>query len=230
MATCAVPRAAEPPGDATACSIRATSLSTRPDCGSAVCRGFSRYLYARRAAPALSARRRWTHSTACSPTRSASSPSTARASISRRRVPTRSTPSSTAIWRRAASAGPAWGHSRSPASRTPWAGARSAASPTCSLPTWRSIVLRTATACSASGARRRLREARAQGSRHVPRGGRRPHQGAVDHGDQPGRVDARSRERQGRHRGLSVRRRVGCNGGDRYCTTRSCASACARVG
>ncbi len=48
------------------------------------------------------------------------------------RAPTRSTPSSTAIWPPAASAGPAWDRSPSLGSRTPWVAARSAASPTCS--------------------------------------------------------------------------------------------------
>ena len=54
------------------------------------------------------------------------SPATARASTSRRRAPTRSTPSSTATWPPAASASRAPDRSRSPASPTPWAGARSA--------------------------------------------------------------------------------------------------------
>ncbi len=48
--------------------------------------------------------------------------STARASTNRRTAPTRSTPSSTAIWRPAASASPAWDRSRSPASPMRWAG------------------------------------------------------------------------------------------------------------
>ncbi|GMA73879.1 hypothetical protein GCM10025880_02960 [Methylorubrum aminovorans] len=54
---------------------------------------------------------------------------------SRRRAPTRATPSSTAISPPGGSASPAWARSRSPASPTPWAGARSAAWPTCSPPT-----------------------------------------------------------------------------------------------
>ena len=53
-------------------------------------------------------------------------------------APTRSTPSSTATSPPAGSAGRAAGRSRSPASPTPWAGARSAASPTCSPPIWAS--------------------------------------------------------------------------------------------
>ncbi len=53
--------------------------------------------------------RRWKSSTACSPPPSAPSPSTARASINRRRARTRSTRSSIAIWRRAASASPGMG-------------------------------------------------------------------------------------------------------------------------
>ena len=52
-----------------------------------------------------------------------------KASTSRRRAPTRSPPSSTAILPPAASASPAWGRSRSPASPMPWAAAKSAASP-----------------------------------------------------------------------------------------------------
>ncbi len=47
-------------------------------------------------------------------------------------APTKSTPSSIAIWPPAASASRAWDRSRSQASRTPWAAARSAVSPTCS--------------------------------------------------------------------------------------------------
>ena len=87
---------------------------------------------------------------------SASSPSTARASISPRPAPTRSTPLSIAILRPAASAGRAWGRSRSPASPTPWAGARSAGSPTRSPPIWRSRILSTAGSSRISGARPRL--------------------------------------------------------------------------
>ncbi len=74
----------------------------------------------------------WRSSSPCSPRRRRPSPSTARASTNRRPAPTRSTPSSTAIWPPAASASRAWGRSPSPASPTPWAAARSAASPTCS--------------------------------------------------------------------------------------------------
>ncbi len=84
-----------------------------------------------------------------------SSPSTARASTSRRPAPTRSTPSSTAISRPAASASPAWGRSRHrPAQRhgrargrRPRQHARRAYGDR----ERRSI----ATACSASGTRRR---------------------------------------------------------------------------
>ena len=87
-------------------------------------------------------------------TPSRSSRSIRRASTSRRAAPTRSMRSSTAIWPPAASASPAWGRSRSPASPTPWAGAKSAAWPTCSPPTWTSRTRDIATACSASGSRR----------------------------------------------------------------------------
>ena len=72
-------------------------------------------------------------------------------------APTRSTRSSTAISRPAASAGPAWGRSRSPASRTRWAGARSAASPTSSPRIWTSTTRPISTACAASGTRRAWR-------------------------------------------------------------------------
>ena len=72
-------------------------------------------------------------------------------------APTRSTPSSIAIWRRGASASRAWARSRSPASPTPWAAARSAASPMRSPRTWTSRIPSIATACGASGAPRRSR-------------------------------------------------------------------------
>ena len=52
------------------------------------------------------------NSSRCSPRPRGPSPSTARASTSRRPAPTRSTPSSTAIWRPAASASRAWDRSR----------------------------------------------------------------------------------------------------------------------
>ena len=75
-------------------------------------------------------------SSTCSARRGAPSPASRKASTSRRRAPTRSTPSSIAISPPAASASPAWARSRSPASRTPWAAARSAGSPISSPPTW----------------------------------------------------------------------------------------------
>ena len=93
--------------------------------------------------------------TISSPARSGSSPSTARASTSRRRAPTRSTQSSTAIWRPAGSASPARGRSPSPASRTRWADARSAASPTCSRRIWRSKIPSIGGSSGISGVRRR---------------------------------------------------------------------------
>ena len=68
-------------------------------------------------------------------------------------APTRSTPSSIATWPPAASASPERGRCRSPASPTPWAGARSAGSPTCWPRTWASR-RPSATACAASGTRR----------------------------------------------------------------------------
>ena len=71
----------------------------------------------------------------------------------RRRARTRSTPSSTATSPRAASVARAWGRSRSPASPTPWAAARSAGSPTSSRPIW-AFRRRRSTASAASGARR----------------------------------------------------------------------------
>ena len=48
-----------------------------------------------------------------------------------------------------------------------------------------------------------------EGRRHVPRRRRRPHQGAVDHGDQSRRLHARCRQRRGRDPRLPVRRRLG---------------------
>ena len=148
-------------------------------------------------------------STTGSPARRASSPATARASTSRRRAPTRSTPSSTATWPRAASASRAPGRCRSPASPTPWAGARSAGSPTCWPRTWASR-RPSATACAASGTRPTW--SRGEGLKavaHVRRRRRRPHQGAVGDGHQPGGVAA-ARRRGARGAGQArAARRVG---------------------
>ena len=149
-----------------------------------------------------------TRSTICSPRTERSSPSTARASTSPPPAPTRSTRSSIAILRPAASAGPAWGRSRSPASRTRWAGARSAGSPTCSPRIWSSTIPSIAGSCSISGARPHCREAGPQGGRPVPRGRGRPHQGALDHGDQSGRQHAGRRPGARGDLQLSVRRRL----------------------
>jgi anaerobic selenocysteine-containing dehydrogenase len=99
-----------------------------------------------------------TYSTGCSPRRRRWSPSSARASTSPSPVPTRSTPSSTAISPRGGWAGPAWGHSRSQGSPTPWAAARSVASPTCLPPIWSSTIRFIANGCSVSGARRGSRK------------------------------------------------------------------------
>ena len=124
-------------------------------------------------------------------------------------APTRSTRSSTATWPPAASASRAWARSRSPASPTPWAGARSAASPTCWPRTWISRTRRIAIACSASGTRRRIAEqARPEGRRPVPRRRRRADQGALDHGHQPGRLDAGRRPASSGAPRLPVRRRL----------------------
>ena len=57
-------------------------------------------------------------------------------------------------------------------------------------------------------------QARPEGRRHVPRRRRRPHQGALDHGDQSGRLDARRRRGRGGARRLSLRRRLRCPHGD----------------
>jgi assimilatory nitrate reductase catalytic subunit len=65
-----------------------------------------------------------------------------------------SSAASTAIWRPAGSASRARGRSRSPGSRTRWAGARSADSPTCSRRIWRSRMRSTAASSGISGARR----------------------------------------------------------------------------
>ena len=120
-------------------------------------------------------------------------PATARASTSRRRAPTRSTPSSTATSPRAASASRAPDRCRSPASPTPWAGARSAASPTCWPRTWASRrAERDRVRRFWDGAQSRRRR-RPQGRRHVRRRRRRAHQGPVGDGHQPGRLAAARR-------------------------------------
>ena len=125
----------------------------------------------------------------------ASSPASRRASTSRRRAPTRSTPSSIAISPPAASAGRAWGRSRSPASPTRWAGARSAGSPTSSPRTW------TFAAGDVDRVRPLLERAAHGGARGPEgradvRGDRaRRDQGAVGDGDQSGGVAAARRRR-----------------------------------
>ena len=121
---CGLHRATTREGFACGAAARAAQLAPQSRCGRARDRP--------RAADDRSA------STAGSPARRASSPATARASTSRRRAPTRSTPSSTATWRPGASASRAPARCRSPASPTPWAGARSAGSPTCWPRTWAS--------------------------------------------------------------------------------------------
>ena len=138
-------------------------------------------------------------STTGSPARRASSPATARASTSRRRAPTRSTPSSTAIWRPGASASRAPARSRSPASPTPWAGARSAASPTCWPRTWASPTAERDRVRRFWNAPNLVDRPGPQGRRHVRRGRRRPHQGAVGDGHQSGGVAA-ARRRGARRR------------------------------
>jgi len=99
---------------------------------------------------------------ACLPAPRRSSPSTAKASTNPRRGRTRSTPSSTVISRRVASAGREWGRSRSPDNPTPWAAAKLVVSPICSQPIWRSRTLTIATACGASGGRPESRTGRGQ--------------------------------------------------------------------
>ena len=125
--------------------------------------------------------------------RSASSPATRRASTSRRRAPTRSTPSSTATSPPGASASRARARSRSPASPTPWAGARSAGSPTM-----------LAAHMGFSRAERRPRAPLLERAQHgVAARASRPcrcssaiargeHQGAVGDGHQPGGVACRA--------------------------------------
>ncbi len=110
-------------------------------------------------ATGLTQGRRRSISSICSTPARASSPAIRKASTSRRRAPTRSTPSSTAISRPGASAGPARDRSRSPASPTPWADARSAGSPTSSPPIWASRRLKSI-ACGGSGTRRAWPSAR----------------------------------------------------------------------
>ena len=60
-------------------------------------------------------------------------------------------------------------------------------------------------------------------------GGRRPRQGAVDHGDQPGRLHARRRPGAGGHRSLPLRRRLRHSTRHRYGAARPCAAAVARL-
>ena len=120
-----------------------------------------------------------------------SSRSTRRASTNPRPAPTRSTPSSTAISPPGGSAGPAWGRSRSPASPTRWAGAKSAASPTSSPRIWTSTIRRPRRVAPLLARRRASRrDAGPEGGRSV-RGGRgRPRQGGLDHRHQPRRQHA----------------------------------------
>jgi assimilatory nitrate reductase catalytic subunit len=93
------------------------------------------------------------------------------------RAPTRSTRSSTATLPPAASAAPAWARSRSPASPTPWAGAKSAGWPTCSPATWASNPMPRAHRRRAFwGSARHGAPPRPQGRRHVPRRG---HEGRI---------------------------------------------------
>ncbi len=130
-----------------------------------------------------------------------------RASTSRRKAPTRSAPSSTAISRRAASASPAWGRSRSPASRTRWAGARSAGSPT----SWRRIWIShppRSIGCGASGARRTSRRAKASrlSTCSTPSSAAKSKRLWVM-GDKPGRVAAaRRRDARRAEQARTVRR------------------------
>ena len=146
-------------------------------------------------------------------------------------APTRSTRSSIAISRPAASASRAWGRSPSPASPTRWAAARSAASPTCSPRTWSSTTPEhRAHRAAVLASPRHRRQARPQGRRHVPRGRRRPHQGDLDHGDQPGRQHAGGRRRARSARPLPVRRRLRRDAPHRYDGACACAAAVARLG
>jgi assimilatory nitrate reductase catalytic subunit len=77
---------------------------------------------------------------------------------------------------------------------------------------------------------RRRGKARPQGRRHV-RGRRRwAHQGTLDHGDQPRRLDAECRCRRGSHQGLPVRRRLRHPQAHGYGPPRPRAAALARLG
>ena len=100
-------------------------------------------------------------SSSCSATPSASSPASRKASINRRKAPTRLTPSSTFTWPPAGSGGLAWGRSRSPASPMRWADARSAGSPTSLPPIWAfhppSSIASAASGVRRAGARGRLK-------------------------------------------------------------------------
>ncbi len=74
------------------------------------------------------------------------------------------------------------------------------------------------------------RRAGPQGGRHVPRRRRRPHQGAVDHGDQSGRLHAGGRQRRGGAPRLPVRRRLRCRARHRHGRATPMCSAGRRLG
>ena len=177
---------------ATALIDARSSRSTRKASRGAAARPRSsrRHLDAVAARNAVSTARRLALSTAGSPARRASSPATARASTSRRRAPTRSTRSSTATSPPAASASRAPDRCRSPASPTPWAGARSAASPTCWPRTWASRRAERDRVRRFWNAPNLVDRPGPQGRRHVRCHRRRTHQGAVGDGHQPGGLAA----------------------------------------
>ena len=159
------------------------------------------------ARPALDRGRRSALLRACRAKRNASSLAFRKASINRRRAPTRSTPSSTFISPPAVSAGPAWDRSRSPASPMPWADARSAGSPTSWPPIWASRPPRCDRVRRFWGAPRMATRRGPQGRRHVRGYRARDDQGAVGHGDQSGRVvAARRRDARGAEKARTVRR------------------------
>ena len=112
-----------------------------------------------------------------------------------RPAPTRSTRSSTAISPPAGSAGRAWDRSRSPASPTRWAGARSAAWPTSSPRICASTIRPTSTALRPllAGAAHWRRKPGLKAVDMFDAVARRPDQGDLDRGDQSRRQHAARR-------------------------------------
>ena len=132
------------------------------------------------------------------------SPCSRRASTSPPPAPTRPTASSTRICSRDASAARAWGHSRSPANRMPWAAAKWAAWPTRSPRTW-TWRIRDAPAHRAGflGCAANRRAPRTQSRRYVRSHPSRRDQGHLDHRHQSGGEPARTQIARARRCGAA---------------------------